>query len=150
MTQKVLWNIVKKECWRMEEPCPEKTEICSVKPSHARKNILNSWLRENAEGKEKERKRVNEEPKREESKSGKREVEGESERVEIRRRCLDRVSSEVFEDFGPTSEVESVGDSFGFSVCVCLLFVPSSMPVVTILLSNVNVVCVVLSSDSEL
>ena len=43
------------------------------------------------------------------------------ERVEIKRRCLDRVTGEVFEDFSPTSEVESVGDPFGFSVCVCVL-----------------------------
>ena len=74
-------------------------------------NFLSSWLREDVEGKEEERARLNEEAKQEESRSGKREVEGESvrERVEIERICLDRVSSEVFEAFRSVSEVESVG-----------------------------------------
>ena len=76
---------------------------------------------------------------REESKRGKGEVEGERERVEIKRRCLDRVSFEVFMEFSPMSKVESVGDSFGCSVCVAA--VPPSVPVVTVLFSNGNVVC---------
>ena len=83
--------------------------------------------------------RLNEEAKQEESKSGRRDAEGEKERVEIKR-SLDRVSSEDFEDFSPISEVESVGDSFGFSVCVVFFF------------SNVNVIGEVgffSDSDSE-
>ena len=56
---------------------------------------------------------------------------------EIKRRCLDRVSGDVFEDFSPISEEESFGDSLGFSLCVPA--VPSSVPLVTVLFSNVNV-----------
>ena len=63
-------------------------------------------------------------------------VEGQRERVEIKR-CLDRVSSEVFEDFSPMSEVESVGDSAGF-FGVCALALPPSVPVVTVPFSIVN------------
>ena len=44
------------------------------------------WLRDNLEGEEEERKRLNEEAKREESKSGKERWEGERKRVEIKRR----------------------------------------------------------------
>ena len=43
-------------------------------------NFLSSWLRGDVEGKEQERKRLNEEVKPEESKSGKGEVEGKMER----------------------------------------------------------------------
>ena len=49
------------------------------------------------------------------------EVETEKEKLEIKRRCLDRGSSEVVEDFGLTSEVENVGGSRGFFRHVCLL-----------------------------
>ena len=40
-------------------------------------NFLSSWLREDVERKEEERKRLNEEAEQEESKSGNREVEAE-------------------------------------------------------------------------
>ena len=50
--------------------------------------FLSSWLWEDVEGKEQEK-----DAKQEESKSGKREVEGE--RVELNIFCLDRVSREV-------------------------------------------------------
>ena len=61
----------------------------------------------------------------------------EGERVEIERRCLDRVSSEVFENFSLISEAESAGDPFGFSVCV--LAVPPCVLAVTVLFSKVYV-----------
>ena len=70
------------------------------------------------EGKEEARARLNKEAKEEERKSGKREVEGERARVEIKRICLDRVSGKAFEVFCPNSEMESVGDSLGPSVSV--------------------------------
>ena len=62
-------------------------------------NFLSCWLREDVDGKEKEREKLNKDAKEEESKSGKREVEveGERETFDIKRRFLDRVSSEVFE-----------------------------------------------------
>ena len=59
-----------------------------------------------------------EEAKQEESKSVKTEVEGERGRQEIKSRCLDRRSSDVFEDFSIISEMESVGP-LGFR-CACL------------------------------
>ena len=61
--------------------------------------------------------RLKEEAKQEERKSGDR-VGGRKERSRDQKKVLDRVSSEVLEDFSPTSEVESVGVSFGFSVRV--------------------------------
>ena len=59
-------------------------------------NFLGSWLREDVEGKEKERENVNKAAKEEERKRVKREVEGERERVETKRICLDRVSSKLW------------------------------------------------------
>ena len=44
------------------------------------------------------------------------------------------MTGEVFEDFSATSEVESVGDPFGFSVCVCAVL--PSVPVVNVPLSS--------------
>ena len=62
--------------------------------------------------------RLSEEAKQEESKSWKREVEREGERVEIKRRCWDRVSSDVFDDlsFGGG---ECWGFHWVFGVCAC-------------------------------
>ena len=96
------------------------------------------------ERKEEERKRLHEELEREENNSGKSEVEGGRERIEIKRRCLDRVSSEVFDDFGSISEVESYEDS-------CVPAVPPSVPAVTVPFSNVDVdvVCEAVISDSD-
>ena len=90
----------------------------------------------------------------EESKSWKSEVEGERKRVEINSKgiCLDRLSGPVlcgkcFEVFFD-SDVESVGNSRGFSFCVL-----ASPPVVTVPSSDVSVVlrgCFFFSdSDSE-
>ena len=79
------------------------------------------------------------ESKEEESKSGKREVQGERERFEGKRICLDCSSSKTVEVLCPESEVWGVGNFLSFSVC--LLVVPPSLPVVTFPCSNVNVVC---------
>ena len=49
------------------------------------------------------------------------------------------MSSEVFEDFGPISEVKSFGDYYGF-FGVCVPAVRPSVLVVTVFLWNVNVV----------
>ena len=54
-------------------------------------NFLSNWLRENEEGVHVEMERLKEEAKQEESESGKREVERETERIDIARKCLDRV-----------------------------------------------------------
>ena len=82
-------------------------------------NFISSWLREDdVEGETTEMERLKEEAKHGESKRGKREVVGERIGAEIKVvwiGCLAKFSR-------TTSEVESVGDSCGFSVCVCLLF----------------------------
>ena len=64
-------------------------------------NFLSSWPREDVEERKAEMERLNEEAKQEKSKSGRREVEREGERVEIKRMCLNRVSSGFFENFSP-------------------------------------------------
>ena len=66
-----------------------------------------------------------------ENKNGKREVEREEEKTVIKRRCVNPITRDVFEEFCPVGESESVGDSCGgfcgfFCVClrcrrVCLL-----------------------------
>ena len=122
MAQKGSWNIAKKRMLEYRGALPkEDGDLPREYQAMHEENFLSSWLREDMEREQEERKRLNEEAGREESNSGKREMEGERERVEIKRRCLDGVSSEVFEDLSPTSEVERVGDSFGSLVCVCLL-----------------------------
>ena len=60
-------------------------------------------------------------PKKRKVKSGNRGVEGETGRVETKRICSDRLSSQVFEVLRRVSEMESVGNSSDSSVCVCLL-----------------------------
>ena len=83
-------------------------------------NFLSSWPREDVEERKAEMERLNEEAKQEKSKSGRREVEREGERVEIKRMCLNRVSSGFFENFSPMTEWESDGDSLGsFGVRAC-------------------------------
>ena len=57
------------------------------------------------EGAKAEMERLKEEGKQEESKSRKRQLEGETGRVEIKR-CLDRVSSEVLEDSLRTASLD--------------------------------------------
>ena len=89
-------------------------------------NFLSSSLREDVEGKEGERRRMNKE-------SRKREVEEKRERFDFssERTCPDRKSTKVFEFLCLVSEVERVGNSLGFS-----LYLPASplvVPVVTVL-----------------
>ena len=57
-------------------------------------HLLSSWLREDVEGKTAEMEKANREAKEEESKSGKRQVEGGGKRIKVnsRRVCSDRVS----------------------------------------------------------
>ena len=66
-------------------------------PATHEENFLSSWLRADVEGEEEDRERLNKAAKEEESKSGKREVEGERERVDIssKRICLDRLSGKA-------------------------------------------------------
>ena len=81
-------------------------------------SFLSSWLRKYVEERQAEMERRNEEAKQQESKRGKREVEGEGERVKIKRTCVNRMLCNCFEDFSSMAEWESDGDSLGFSVCV--------------------------------
>ena len=114
---------------------------------------LSSWLREEVEGKAEGRKKLDKEGQEEDSNSGERDVKAQSKTVETssKRICPNRLSCpalcekcfEVFSD----SEVERVGKSGDFSVCV--LAVPSVVSAVTVPLSDENVVCEVVSSDSN-
>ena len=67
--------------------------------------------------------RLKEEAKQEESKSGRREVEREGRRVEIKRMCENQVSSQFTEDHSPMAEWEGEGFLGVFGVCVCGVFV---------------------------
>ena len=69
-------------------------------------NFLSGWLREDVEGVKAEMQRLKEEAKQEESRSWKRKVERERERVEVERRCGKQVSCDVFEDFSSMTEWE--------------------------------------------
>ena len=74
---------------------------------------------------------------------GKEKSREKGERVEINRRCWNRVSSDDFEDFSPMAEGESDGDPLGLSVCVCVPVVSSFVlvvPVVPVPFSDVNVI----------
>ena len=133
MAQKGLWNIAKKECWRIEEPCSKKTETCFKTPSYARRK-LSQQLAAGGCGA---------------SRGGEEEAERGG-RTRRKQQWEKRGGgSEVCEELSPTSEVERVGDSFGFLVCVPA--VPPSVPVVTVPVSNVNVhvVCQVVFSGSD-
>ena len=90
-----------------------------------------------------ERENVHKESKEEGSRSEKREVEEDMERVETssKRICVDRldnlhVGKRVFEPFGSSSQVENVGIAVDFSLCVLAL--PPVVLMVTVLFSDVN------------
>ena len=134
MAPQELWNIAKKESWKTEEPCPVKTETCSVHTKPCMKKTF-SAVGCGRKVKKEERETLNKEAIEEESKSGK-------------QRCREKGKGlKWFEVFCPASEVGSVGNSSSFSVC--LLVVPPSLLVVTVPFSNVNVVCEVVFSDSN-
>ena len=76
-------------------------------------NFLTSWLRVDVEGKEERRKKADKETREEVSRSGKREGEsGEDETVVDKRRCLNLVSSDAFEEFCHVEDSDSCGNSW--------------------------------------
>ena len=122
MAQKGSRNIPKKRMLEDRGALPkEDGDLLRENQAMHEGNFPSSWLREDVEREEEERKRLNKgAEEKEESNSGKRVVEGERERVEIKRRCLDRRSSEVFEDLSPLRRWSVLGDSFWlFGVCAC-------------------------------
>ena len=121
MAQKRLWDIAKKRMLEDRGALPrEDGDLLREYQEMHEENFLSSWLQEDVEGKEEEREKMNKEAKEEESRSGKREVEGERKRVEIDSKiiCANRLSGKVFDVFCPVPEVERVGNSFDLSVCV--------------------------------
>ena len=73
MAQKGLWNITKKRILEDRGALPkEDGDLLRGFQAMHEENFLSSWLRENVEGEEEERERLNEEAKQEGSKSGKR------------------------------------------------------------------------------
>ena len=96
MAQKGLWNIARKRTLEDRGALPtEDGDLLREYQAMHEDNFLSRWLREHVEGKEEEREKLNKEAKEEESKSGKRVVNGERERVEInsKRICMDRLAS---------------------------------------------------------
>ena len=114
-------------------------------------NFLSSWSRWDKEGKVEEKGKFCSGAKQEENKIGKRKVEGEKEAVELGQKQKIRlesltqlaVSEWSFEGFSD-SGVVTVGNVWDFSMCV--LAVPPAVSVVTALLSDVSVMCVVVSN----
>ena len=100
-------------------------------------SFLCGWPREDVEEEKAEMQRLSEEAEQEEARTGKREVEREGERIEIKRRCWKRVSGDVFEDYS---------DEYSLGVLVIVHAVSSSVtvvlvvPVVPVSPSDVNVV----------
>ena len=91
MAQKELRNIAKRILEdRGALPEEDGNELREYKAMHE-ENFLSSWLLEDVEGVKAESERRKED-KQEESKNEKCEVEREGERIEIKRRCLNRVS----------------------------------------------------------
>ena len=68
-----------------------------------------------------------------ENTNGKREVERGEEKTVTKKRCVNPIPSDVFEEFGPLEDSESFEDSCGFSECVLavtvVLVFPSSVGV---------------------
>ena len=111
-------------------------------------NFLSSWLRGDMDGENAEMESLKEEVKQEESKSGKRMVGGKMWRFQIKRRCLDRMSGEVFEGLNLFLRWRVWRFLWVFGVRAA---VPLSVPDVTVAFSLVNVDCEVLfDSDCEL
>ena len=96
MAQKGLWNIARKRTLEDRGALPtEDGDLLREYQAMHEDNFLSRWLREHVEGKAEEREKLNKEAKEEESKSGKRVVNGERERVEMnsKRICMDRLAS---------------------------------------------------------
>ena len=116
----------KGECWKTEERCPERTETCSRNTMPFMKQTFSTVGCGRMWKVKKRRERLNKEAKEEGRTSGKREVEGDRERVEIQRICLDHVSSKAFEALCPNSEGRVLGILGSPPVCVCALLDPSN------------------------
>ena len=92
----------RKTCWKTEDPYLKKTAIsCGNIWLCMKKTFSAAGCERMSKGEKQKWERLNEEAKQEERNSGKREVERDGERVEIKRRCWRRVSSDVLR--GPLS-----------------------------------------------
>ena len=77
-------------------------------------NFPSSWLREDVKGIEERRRKVHKETREEVSRSGKREGEKrEVEAVVVKRRCVNPVSGDAFEEFSHGVDSDSCGNSWG-------------------------------------
>ena len=130
MGQKSCGTSPKRECWKTEEPCPEKTETYSGNTKPRTRKTFSAWLREDVEGKEEEREKMKQGSQKKKRVKVGTERWRERERVEInsKRICLESLSSpdvcgRVYEAVRPSSEVESVGNSWDFSACAIPLSV---------------------------
>ena len=113
ISQKSLWNVAREKMLQDRGALPKEEGdiVRECKAMHG-DNFLSSWLREDVEGTEERRKKMDKEAREEESRSGKREGEkGEEEAVGVKRRCVNPFSSDVFEEFTPVEDSDSCGDS---------------------------------------
>ena len=123
-------------------------------------NFLSSWLREDGEDKKEGHMEADRETKEEMSKQRTREEEKEeNETVIVKRRCVNPVSTEVFDIFGQEEDSETCGnswcdlwdDSCGLSDCDSVTW--TSLPVVSVVFvspsSAVAEICEGVSSGSD-
>ena len=97
MAQKGLWNLYREKMLqdRGELPKEEGDVVREYKAMHE-EDFQSSWLREDVEGIKERRKDNDEKARAEESRSGNRKVEREEEKMGIKRRCVNLISSEAF------------------------------------------------------
>ena len=123
VAQKALWNIARDKKLEDRGAFPEEDGHQLRKyRAMLEENFLSSWLREDVEVRIAEMEKWNEEAKQEESKSGKREVEREEERMVIKRRCVNRVPAMSSRNFVPFMRWNVLGILVVFW-CVSLLCV---------------------------
>ena len=141
----------RRECWKAEEVHSKKMEIhfgnfkLGMKKTFSAVGCVRCGRSEKVE-----KKKLNDKAKQGKSKSGKREVEGARRRLEKKNICVEHLPSQSFGEHCSVPEVDSVGFSFGLSVCVCVPGVPLSVPDVTVPFSSVNGACGVLyDADCE-
>ena len=129
MAQKMLLNVARERMLEDRGALPQEDgNQCREYKGMHEENFLSSWLREDVKEGQAEMQGWRKKAAEDENKNGKSEVEREEENGNQEIRC---VSSDVFEDFSPMDESDSVCCDSCFSVCVCVLAVSWCVLVVT-------------------
>ena len=129
MAQQTLWNLDRKKMLQDRGALPkEEADIVREYKAMHEDNFLSCLLREDVEGKEERRKKTEKSLAEVEKEKGSRE----DEMVVVKRRCVNPVSGDAFEEFSHVEDSDSCwtawGDSCGLSECVPE--VSSGVPVV--------------------